>query len=166
MDVDSSKRRPRISLDTMPAGQTRVYNRQRGATTDYQQYIASPAWRARRLRFLRRLPIEACSACGSTDGVDLHHMTYERLGAEDDGDLVALCRTCHTAVHQLHDAAAKVLTLRQVTERFIKQMTQERTPEGTDTRICPCPREHNRRFQGHHSHKPSCACHRVRLPTA
>jgi hypothetical protein len=38
--------------------------------------------------------------CGSED-VDLHHLTYERIGAEEMEDLVALCRTCHQDVHVL-----------------------------------------------------------------
>jgi hypothetical protein len=86
-------------------------------------------------------------------------VTYERLGHEQDRDLVALCRTCHTAVHQLHAAAAKVLTLKQVTDRFVKRMTRDRKSKKVDARICQCPRRHKRRFQGYHAHTRSCRCH-------
>lgn len=32
------------------------------------------------------------------DRLEAHHWTYERFGSEIDGDLTALCRTCHHGV--------------------------------------------------------------------
>jgi hypothetical protein len=66
----------------------------------YGRYINSPAWRARRRRFLDRYG-EHCRACGSTDRVQVHHKTYDHLGAELDEELVALCEACHSNVHKL-----------------------------------------------------------------
>jgi hypothetical protein len=31
--------------------------------------------------------------------VEVHHLTYERLGAELPGDLEAVCAPCHRAAH-------------------------------------------------------------------
>lgn len=39
--------------------------------------------------------------CGATEGLQLHHMTYERIGAEELTDLIPLCETCHNIVHVL-----------------------------------------------------------------
>lgn len=39
--------------------------------------------------------------CGETEDLHLHHMTYERVGAEDLADLTPLCPTCHHMVHLL-----------------------------------------------------------------
>lgn len=42
-----------------------------------------------------------CEECGHGGRLDVHHLTYERLGAEDPADLRALCRTCHDRAHHL-----------------------------------------------------------------
>jgi len=34
------------------------------------------------------------------DALDVHHKTYERIGAEKPGDLVVLCRACHGQEHE------------------------------------------------------------------
>ena len=36
-----------------------------------------------------------CEICGRFGPMDLHHLTYERLGAEADSDLAPLCGRCH-----------------------------------------------------------------------
>jgi hypothetical protein len=54
---------------------------------------------ARVLREIR----EACAACRTANApITLHHMSYERLGAEHDDDLLALCRPCHDRVHRIY----------------------------------------------------------------
>lgn len=65
-----------------------------------RDYERSPRWVARSARFRKTHP--RCQACGRY-GVDAHHITYDRAftGREPDGDLRALCRTCHQAVHGL-----------------------------------------------------------------
>jgi 5-methylcytosine-specific restriction endonuclease McrA len=35
--------------------------------------------------------------------VEVHHLTYERLGEERLTDLVALCRSCHEREHAYKD---------------------------------------------------------------
>ena len=41
-----------------------------------------------------------CQACSSKDEIlDVHHNSYDRLGAEDPSDLIVLCRPCHSKVH-------------------------------------------------------------------
>lgn len=41
--------------------------------------------------------------CGETERLQLHHMTYERVGAEELSDLMWLCKTCHAMVHVLEE---------------------------------------------------------------
>ena len=66
---------------------------------DKVAYMASSQWRDIRLTVIKRDRYE-CQMCG-IDGVPLevHHITYERLGHEHYDDLVSLCRTCHQSVH-------------------------------------------------------------------
>lgn len=65
----------------------------------YGEYIASEHWRATRARYFASDLPQAC-ICGTTE-VQLHHMTYERVGAERLSDLTPLCHSCHALVHVL-----------------------------------------------------------------
>jgi hypothetical protein len=65
----------------------------------YRAYMASPHWhRVRAAYRASELPQECI--CGDDD-VHLHHMTYERVGAERLTDLTPLCGRCHALVHIL-----------------------------------------------------------------
>ena len=51
----------------------------------------------------------ACAVCDEPWTLrrdDLHHRSYDRLGHEQFGDLVPLCRTCHTRLHQLIESSS------------------------------------------------------------
>jgi hypothetical protein len=66
----------------------------------YRQYLRTPEWRRARAAAL----IRASNACSldvtHTDHLEVHHRTYERLGAEHVTDLVVLCHTCHQLHHK------------------------------------------------------------------
>jgi hypothetical protein len=66
----------------------------------YEEYIHSPRWYAfkRRLIKIRGNKCEACPTVG--DKLDLHHLTYVRLGCERPEDVKLLCRACHQATSQ------------------------------------------------------------------
>jgi len=53
----------------------------------------------RRNRALR-LASYRCATCGARRGLEVHHVTYERLGAERDDDLRVLCAACHHGWHR------------------------------------------------------------------
>jgi len=66
----------------------------------YSLYIASPAWRRVRAAALE-LAEHRCQRC-SRGGpgwigihLDVHHISYERLGEERPDDVEVLCRRCH-----------------------------------------------------------------------
>lgn len=67
---------------------------------EYTAYMRSPEWQVRRARVLR-LAGYKCQDCGldrsrsGGRGLQVHHLTYERLFHERDTDLVALCVKCH-----------------------------------------------------------------------
>jgi hypothetical protein len=60
----------------------------------YQAYLNSPAWRARRTRKLQDVGWR-CERCGAKRDLQVHHRSYDRLGAEFDADLEVLCVDCH-----------------------------------------------------------------------
>ena len=52
----------------------------------YKASLQSKHWQALRLRALRRDGFR-CTRCRSTDHLEVHHLTYERLGTERLADV-------------------------------------------------------------------------------
>lgn len=63
-------------------------------TKQYEDYINSFDWHLKRSQALSRAD-QKCGRCGSTEGLEVHHLTYERLGNEEPEDLLVVCRSCH-----------------------------------------------------------------------
>lgn len=64
----------------------------------YADYLMTDHWRQVRGYALYRAG-RACHLCASTDNLNVHHRTYERLGCEAPEDLTVLCRDCHAKFH-------------------------------------------------------------------
>ena len=84
----------------------------RVATVDrrgYAAYIRSAAWTRKKKEFrLSKRCKHRCSKCGEKDApLDIHHLTYERLGNELVTDLIELCRACHWITHKEQELAAE-----------------------------------------------------------
>lgn len=93
---------PEGELDSDPYVAEIHPSRMRGHATAalrmaYRDYLRSDAWRKTRLTALRRFGYR-CHRCCSARNLDVHHLTYDRIGSEAADDLVALCRRCHQAV--------------------------------------------------------------------
>tara|TARA_Y100000310_G_scaffold345405_1_gene464595 strand:+ start:3477 stop:4070 length:594 start_codon:yes stop_codon:yes gene_type:complete len=66
----------------------------------YNDYINSEAWRNRKALYKISHP-KRCFICDiSKKIIELHHITYERMGNELDKDLVWLCQKHHAKVHR------------------------------------------------------------------
>jgi len=78
---------------------------------NYNDYINSPEWQKKRRSFNSREAV--CLSCGVGGVLDLHHVTYQRLGEEGPDDCVWVCRGCHKNIHRLE----KRMTLRQATSQ-------------------------------------------------
>lgn len=78
----------------------------RGSRRLYSTYLRSDAWRELRARVIRRAGA-ACEQCGRgfLTPLDVHHRTYRRIGAEQEADLLALCRACHAQADKRRRAA-------------------------------------------------------------
>ncbi len=58
-----------------------------------------------------RRPI--CENDGCTDkAIDVHHLTYERIGGERLSDLIALCRKCHVDLHRANQKPVSTQSLK------------------------------------------------------
>jgi 5-methylcytosine-specific restriction endonuclease McrA len=62
----------------------------------YDDFLKSPEWAATRAVALKRAG-GRCERCGAP-AREVHHLTYERVGAERPEDLQALCAPCHRTV--------------------------------------------------------------------
>lgn len=65
---------------------------------NYDDYIKSNRWAKKRFERLR-IDNFQCAKCGSAKNLNVHHITYERLGEEEMNDLITLCNRCHQEVH-------------------------------------------------------------------
>lgn len=67
----------------------------------YKEYIASTQWKKKRKQVLERARYR-CEKCKiPTDRLEVHHLTYDRLGREDLHDLLAVCQDCHKVEDKL-----------------------------------------------------------------
>jgi hypothetical protein len=65
----------------------------------YEEYLQTPWWRLRRHARLEKAHGK-CERCGKVTSIaDVHHVHYDRRGAERDTDLEVLCRDCHAGHH-------------------------------------------------------------------
>ena len=69
---------------------------------DYTEYMQSDEWKRKRTR-IRRRARGWCERCGVNRRYAIHHLTYERLGCEELGDLLAVCQGCHDFLHGKSD---------------------------------------------------------------
>lgn len=66
----------------------------------YEDYLKTYHWekvRNDRIKYDN----EKCIVCGLSNNLQVHHRTYERLGHEDPGDVVTLCRVCHERIESI-----------------------------------------------------------------
>jgi 5-methylcytosine-specific restriction endonuclease McrA len=65
---------------------------------DYDAYMRSHQWRARRLSVIRRCR-GICERCKRLPVSSVHHLTYARFGNELLEDLLGVCVKCHRTLH-------------------------------------------------------------------
>ena len=74
---------------------------------DYAAYINSSKWKSLSTKIRNRdgNKCRLCDALGTKErSLDVHHLTYVRLGKERHGDLVTLCQHCHAEQHKLAES--------------------------------------------------------------
>jgi 5-methylcytosine-specific restriction endonuclease McrA len=75
----------------------------------YSEYIVSDAWNRKRKKILGQRG-NRCEFCRSSKNLQLHHLTYARLGHERASDLQVLCRDCHASTHENKGAESSLTT--------------------------------------------------------
>lgn len=64
----------------------------------YEAYLKSPTWAEKRQAKLAEAGYK-CQDCRCDERLEVHHLTYERLGFERLTDLQVLCHWCHMLEH-------------------------------------------------------------------
>ena len=70
---------------------------------EYHDYLQTPRWAKVREQALARFDWR-CAACHSSEYLNVHHRTYQRVGNEYLTDLTVLCRYCHQVLHETWNA--------------------------------------------------------------
>lgn len=71
---------------------------------DYNKYINSREWAARKSAYYEAHHKE-CRSCGADEKeIHLHHRSYARIYQEEDGDLIPMCVDCHAMLHEFQKA--------------------------------------------------------------
>lgn len=78
---------------TLSAEEIRVYR-----SMPYEQYLRTARWYSTRNLALSRARYR-CERCQANSQLQVHHVSYERLGDEANEDLQVLCRGCHLGHH-------------------------------------------------------------------
>ena len=111
----------------------------------YDAYLTSHAWRQRRKDWYAAWVTEhgtppVCAVCGCTwtpRSGHLHHLTYVRIGAEDDHDLVPLCPRHHHQLHRILESSShwRRLGRAQASLGIIARLRREHSHERRATAV-------------------------------
>lgn len=92
-------------------------------SSQYREYMHSDAWQRRRRRALVRAGY-TCQHCGADRNLEVHHLTYARLGKERPADLLVLCHACHAAEHARTKPRRDPLTA--IVKRIARHLSRKR----------------------------------------
>lgn len=88
---------------------------------EYMAYMKSPEWKAIRAERLK-LDDSTCQHCGACYvPLQIHHITYKRLGEERLEDLISLCETCHKKEHERIDQIIAVRRAKQIRKELSRR---------------------------------------------
>jgi hypothetical protein len=69
-----------------------------GFKREYERYLDSPEWKAKRARVLDRAK-GTCEGCLEKTATQVHHPTYKHIKCEFMFELIAVCDGCHARLH-------------------------------------------------------------------
>lgn len=96
-------------------------------TSEYSSYIESSEW-AKKRELIKQRDGYACWLCScgikalKKEGkwLEVHHLTYARLGHEYSMDLITLCSTCHDELTKLSREISKTTATEVMCKKFGK----------------------------------------------
>ena len=95
----------------------------------YKNYLKSQHWAFMRSRIIQSHPY--CEICKSSEKpLQVHHLSYKRLGNEKDSDLIPLCDKCHAAIHKMEKSDA-VKLIRSKSKNLIAENVKSKPKRKT-----------------------------------
>ena len=93
----------------------------------WEKYLRSPQWKARRDARLRAVgyKCERCGINGPSARLEVHHLTYDRLGNELPSDLSVLCPRCHQEADAEREAREARLAKRRAKNAAYKTFCEK-----------------------------------------
>lgn len=112
----------------------------------YREYLQSQQWIDIRMLKLIQASFQ-CEQCLSREDLQIHHLTYDRVGRERLSDLKCLCDVCHTRAHFphlslqdiAHDKLKRKLAAGQRWQRSIDKLVDEGLDRVTSRDVVPDP---------------------------
>lgn len=74
----------------------------------YKEYIKSEKWK-KKVAYIKEVRNNRCEVCGNKENLQVHHLTYKRLGKEKDEDLQLLCGGCHMKAHLIGEKEEDIM---------------------------------------------------------
>ena len=68
---------------------------------NYNSYLKSDEWKEKKRELAKVAGKKMCWVCYTKERLNVHHLTYARVGKEDTADLIYLCANHHKLLHQL-----------------------------------------------------------------
>lgn len=96
----------------------------------YRDYLRSDAWREKRREALVHARYR-CQDCMAVRNLEVHHLTYERLGHEELSDLRVLYRSCHGERHGRSAPPAGMEPLNSILARVLQRIDANHSVETT-----------------------------------
>lgn len=81
-------------------------------------YLKSSSWHSKRQQVLKR-DNYCCQICGRHTELNVHHLRYNKLFNEPLDDLLTLCTTCHTQVHESFGYPQTILQYNEWNHPFV-----------------------------------------------
>lgn len=91
----------------------------------YSAYLQSAYWKA----FSASVRAENCYCCQSQSDLNIHHVTYGRLGCEEPEDVVTVCGECHVEIHVLAKSGVLLCEAHVVRRKLLEGKPKRRRKE-------------------------------------
>lgn len=98
IDILKSRKPRRKPTRERKKQHTRSYTVKELCDMPYSDYLQTAHWQSKKQGTLARSNYH-CYECLSTTSLQVHHLSYKRLGAEKSRDLRVLCDSCHRKAH-------------------------------------------------------------------
>ena len=96
----------------------------------YEAYLRSEHWKV----FSGGMKGSKCHCCGYREKLNVHHITYERLGEELPCDVVTVCDRCHVEIHGMAKSGHSLERAHIALRKIIDEKRERRDKGGCRSR--------------------------------